>query len=152
MGNKLKSSLFPGMWHKQWWPTCRLHLSYRVITGSGMCVVDGTSTSPRRFHSFIFQHIPLCLRVMTARRQQSRLEFLLAGGIFSICVNMQFYCLRKSVLSLVACKHLLWGYMIIFAANKCKHLFIFSTVICNLITVTWWPQEQLYVASADWPQ
>lgn len=83
-----------------------------------MCVVDGTSTSPQRLHSFIFQHTHLRLRVMTARRQQSRLELLLAGGIFSICVNMQFYCLKKFVLSLAACKHLFKGDRVILASNK----------------------------------
>lgn len=101
--------LFTGVWHKLWWPTGHLHLHHSATVwslGSGVCVGDGTSTSPRRPHSFIFQHTHLCLRVMTARRQQSPLEFLLAGGTFSICVNMQFYCLRKPVLSLAAHKQI----------------------------------------------
>lgn len=117
--------LFTGVWHKLWWPTGHLHLHHSATVwslGSGVCVGDGTSTSPRRPHSFIFQHTHLCLRVMTARRQQSPLEFLLAGGTFSICVNMQFYCLRKPVLSLAAHKHLLRDDRIILASNKWKHL------------------------------
>lgn len=73
---------------------------------------------------------------MTARRQQSRPEFLLAGGIFSVCVNMQFYCLRKSVLSLAACKHSLRGDRVILASNKGKHFLIPSSVSCYIIIVT----------------
>lgn len=51
--------------------------------------VDGTS------HRFIFQHTRLCSRALTVRRQPSRVELLLAGGLFSIFVNMEFYYLRK---------------------------------------------------------